>query len=250
MPPNDRNYNADYYDVITTQTEDIEFYLRFLEDHSRVLELGCGTGRVTGALMERAAHVVGVDLSEAMLERARAKHSRPEATFLQGDITAVQLERQFDLIIAPFRVIQALEHDAQVSGLFQVIRSHLADGGLAILNVFNPFLPSDQMAAGWPREQLTFVEEHELPNGDTLRVFDERMRIDSERQVLFPKLIHRRFRGERLIDEHVNPICMRYYYPDQFCDLIESHGFTVVDRWGGYRDEPYGEGGELVVAFR
>jgi len=43
---------------------------------------------------------------------------------------------------------------------------------------------------------------------------------------------------------------MRYYYPDEFVELIESHGFSIIGRWGGYSDEPYGEGGELVVAFR
>ena len=246
----DRNYNADYYDIITTQTADIEFYLNFVNAESRVLELGCGTGRVTARLLERASVVVGVDLSETMLARARAKLASTASTFVHADITTLQLDREFDLIIAPFRVLQALETDEQVRGLFQVIRDHLASEGLAILNVFNPFLPRDEMATGWPQEESGLVEEHTLPNGESLKVFDERRRIDPERQVLYPKLIHRRFRGAELVDEHVNPICMRYYYPDQFCDLIESHGFKVLDRWGGYSEEPYGEGGELVVAFR
>jgi hypothetical protein len=39
-------------------------------------------------------------------------------------------------------------------------------------------------------------------------------------------------------------------YYDQFIGLIEGHGFSVINRWGGYDNEPYGQGPELVVAFR
>jgi hypothetical protein len=68
--------------------------------------------------------------------------------------------------------------------------------------------------------------------------------------VLFPEIIYRRYREEVLIDEHVNPISMRYYYPDEFRSRILSAGFEITDLWGGYRGEVYGEGPELVVGFR
>ena len=45
------------------------------------------------------------------------------------------------------------------------------------------------------------------------------------------------------------PIAMRCYYPDEFIQLIDGYGFQVIGKWGGYAGEPYGEGGELVVAF-
>jgi hypothetical protein len=40
---------------------------------------------------------------------------------------------------------------------------------------------------------------------------------------------------------------MRCHYPDEFEALIRDHGFTVTNRWGGYRGETYGDGPELVV---
>jgi hypothetical protein len=42
---------------------------------------------------------------------------------------------------------------------------------------------------------------------------------------------------------------MRCYYPDEFTALITKHGFRVIERWGGYAGEPYGEGMELIVRF-
>jgi SAM-dependent methyltransferase len=244
----ERDYNAEYYDANTTSTADIHFYAGFVNAGTQVLELGCGTGRVTAALLEIADAVVGVDISPAMLERARDNMGEP-GSFVCGDITNIRLGRRFDLIIAPFRVLQALEHDEQVDGLFEVIRAHLAPGGIAILNVFKPLLERDEMAEGWPRQEEVPGGQLTLAGGDTLMMFDERKHLDADRQVLYPTLIYRRYRDGALVDEHVNPICMRYYYPEQLIELIEGHGFSIVDSWGGYAMEPYGQGGELVVAF-
>jgi hypothetical protein len=43
---------------------------------------------------------------------------------------------------------------------------------------------------------------------------------------------------------------MRYYYPGEFKNLIESEGFKITNSWGGYNDEEYGTGRELVVALK
>lgn len=52
------------------------------------------------------------------------------------------------------------------------------------------------------------------------------------------------------MDETVLKIAMRCYYPEQFVQVIEKHGFQVFRRWGGYIGEPYGEGSELIAQFR
>lgn len=245
----DRDYHAAYYDLTTTGMDDIAFYARYVDPGSSVLELGCGTGRVSAALSERARRVVGVDRSEAMLKRAQEKRSGPRTTYVLDDITKVRLGERFDLIIAPFRVLQALERDAQVSAFFQTIKAHLAPGGEAILNVFHPNLEAHEMASGWVIEGENYGAEFALPGGESVTLSDERRQLDAERQVLYPVLIYRRYRAGVLIDEHRSPICMRYYYPEQFLALIEGHAFSVKARFGGYAGEPYGEGGELVVVF-
>ena len=242
-------YNTEYYDAFATQTADTRFYGRMVTSETDVLELGCGTGRVTSELVGLVNTIVGVDISQPMIDRARQKVGEG-ARFVLGDITSLRLAQQFDLIIAPFRVMQALEHTAQVDGLFAVIRSHLSPGGLAILNVFNPNLPAHEMAQGWPQSGGRESSQVILANADTLVASDVRQHLDAERQVLFPELVYHRYRNGVLIDTFINPIVMRYYYPAEFLSLIEAHGGTVVDTWGGYEGERYGEGSELVVAFR
>ena len=68
--------------------------------------------------------------------------------------------------------------------------------------------------------------------------------------VLYPELDYRSYRGNDLTEEVVLKIVMRCYYPEEFTQTILKHGFEVVNRWGGYSGERYGEGPELVVEFR
>ena len=70
-----------------------------------------------------------------------------------------------------------------------------------------------------------------------------------DRLVIYPRLRCREHRGDELVSEAVLDIAMRVYYPEEFEVLIERHGFRVLDRWGGYAGEVYGQGPELVVKF-
>lgn len=61
-----------------------------LESSSRVVDLGCGTGRDANQFIERGYRVIGVDLSAALLERAR--RTAPNASFLIGDLAELPLD--------------------------------------------------------------------------------------------------------------------------------------------------------------
>src|SRR5215471_18611729 len=132
---------AQFYDVNPTIPDDVGFYQAHLPSaEAAVLELGCGTGRVLIPLAAGCRAIQGIDVSEAMLARCRQKLQAAgipptKAQVALGDITNFALGRTFDLIIAPYRVFQLLETEAQVDGLLRCVREHLAPGGTCILNV-------------------------------------------------------------------------------------------------------------------
>ena len=165
-----------------------------------------------------------------------------------GDITALDLEDRFDLVIAPFRVLQALESDRQVDGLFQSLRSHMAPGARSILNAFQPKLDPESMRTAWVSQEERLAWEVETPTG-RVACFDRRTAIDEEELILYPELIYRRYQGDELVEELTHPIVMRCYYPDDLIARIETEGFRVTNMWGGYAGEIYGAGSELVVEF-
>ena len=246
-----------YYDSQQFPIDDLIFYIeRIPSPHASVLELGCGTGRVLVPLSAHCGYIHGVDLSPSMLQvccenMAQAKLSPERARVEQGDISALDLGIKFDLITAPFRVFQLLTEDYQIDGFFDSIRKHLAPGGAMILNTFRPNGP--------PKEILTknsSVDNHydyDLPfkEGRLMRfhTFRQPAIWEGEKLVFYPNLIYQYWFDGEMIEESLMELNMRVWYPNQLLDLIESHGFSLVNQWGGYQGEMYGDGPELVTAF-
>jgi SAM-dependent methyltransferase len=245
---------ARYYDLNPNVFDDVPFYIDRLPcADARVLELGCGTGRVSLPLIEHCGFLHGLDLSDAMLAICREKieaagFGSDRIKVEHGDITAYNLGSSFDLIIAPFRVIQNLETDVQLDELFRCIRAHLQPNGRCILNVFHPYRPREELLRMWVTDQENLAWEVER-NDERMTCHDCRRRLEEDPLVLYPELIYRRWRDHEMLEEVVLPIPMRVFYPDEFLDRIRSAGFVVTGQWGGYAGEPYGGGKELVVEF-
>ena len=254
MPIDLRAEAAWYYDLNPNPPNDLPFYIdRLPVPDARVLELGCGTGRVSIPLAQTCGFVHGLDLSKAMLDICRAKISqaglgRDRIVVEQADITGFDLGTRFDLIIAPYRVLQNLETDEQLAGLFRCIQSHLAPEGRCILTAFLPNRPRDELLRSWMTNEENLAWEVERGE-ERMTCHDVRPRLTEDPLVVYPELIHRRYRGDELVDEVVLPIAMRCFYPDEFLERIRSAGFTITDTWGGYAGETYGQGPELIVEF-
>jgi SAM-dependent methyltransferase len=246
---------APYYDANPTIPDDLAFYTaRLPSADASVLELGCGTGRVLLPLAAACGSISGIERSPAMLARCRQKLQAAgipptKARAELGDITHFALGRRFDLIIAPYRVFQLLETEPQVDGLFRCVWAHLAPGGTCILNVFHP-------QGGFERERQAWGTMTEVCRWETtvdgvrLRCDERRARLDPERRILYPELIYRRCVANTWIEDAVLKIPRRCYAPEEFEQVICAHGFHIVQRWGGYAGERYGDGPELVVQFR
>jgi hypothetical protein len=205
-------------------------------------------------LAKSCGYIHGIEKSRAMLSVCQEKLQKAgipaaRACVEAGDITNFNLGQRFDLIIAPFRVLQNLETDEEVTGLFQGISRHLAPQGTCVLNVFKPYKDAEGLRREWCSDRENF--SWEMPfEGGTVTCHDHRPRMDRDKLILYPELIYRRYQGDRLVDEAVLKIVMRCYYPEGFEQLIVDHGFTIVDHWGGYSGEAYGEGSELVIQFK
>lgn len=146
-----------------------------------------------------------------------------KASAALGDITQFSLNRLFDLIIAPFRVIQCLEEEEQVDGLLSCIYGHLSTKGSCILNAFRPFARPDEYETEWCRDGESFCWQVSYIKG-RLTCHDRRQRFDAPKRVLYPELVYRYYEGEHMIDETVLPLVMRCFYPNEFERLIESRG--------------------------
>lgn len=95
----------------------------------RVLDAGCGTGRIAIELARRGCQIVGVDLDEEMLKQARRK--APELAWQQGDLSTVTLDRAFDSIVLAGNVMIYLTPGTEAAVVANMAR-HLTPGGLLV----------------------------------------------------------------------------------------------------------------------
>src|SRR5215469_2012284 len=107
-----------------------------------VLELACGTGRLTIPIAKSGTEIVGLDLTPSMLAQARTKAEAAgvKIEFVEGDCRSFELERKFALIFMAFNSMQHLHDYESLAALFRNVRKHLAEAGRFVFDVFNPNL--------------------------------------------------------------------------------------------------------------
>ncbi|MGH2538066.1 MAG: class I SAM-dependent methyltransferase [Candidatus Promineifilaceae bacterium] len=239
---------APYYDLLHTDVvADIPFVLALAAKHEDpILELGCGTGRLTLPLGRAGYAVSGVDNSAAMLDRAAAKLAAEGAnapagvTLIQADMTALALAGRFRLGLLAYNTLMHLD-SAQAAQTLRGLRRCLQPGGGLFIDLMNPF-----EAAGL-QEDLDF-QPQPLPRGPGGR---RPIRLSSAIQT---KPAEQSFsvawRIERRPAERVHlKADYHYYYPHQLELLLAAAGFRLSALWGDYGRAPFDEGTPRLLAL-
>jgi ubiquinone/menaquinone biosynthesis C-methylase UbiE len=132
---------ASQYDTNENKTRDLE--AKALRDmfstisFNAVLEIGCGTGKNTEWLLQKAEHITAVDLSEEMLSKAKEKIQSQKVEFIKTDINSEWdfTKRTFDLI--GFSLV--LEHIENLDHIFKEVYKKLNEQGLVYIGELHPF---------------------------------------------------------------------------------------------------------------
>lgn len=135
-----------FYDLdVDGYDEDIDLYQalaaqadRSARSPARVLELGCGTGRVAASLAVAGHPVVAVDRSEAMLARCRERCDGLPVRSLRGDMRTLDLGERFRLVLVPLGGLEHMASAAELASALATVERHLAPGGLAVVDVAAP----------------------------------------------------------------------------------------------------------------
>ncbi len=129
------------YDHVRDATDHQFFINKILNTHGPILEIGVGTGRLFRDAFDKGADIYGIDISPYMLEVLRNNLPEQEHHRIQvQDICAMDLDRKFNLIIAPFRVFMHLIKVEDQLKALEKVYSHLNPGGIFIFDLFVPNL--------------------------------------------------------------------------------------------------------------
>ena len=216
----------------------------------QVLELACGTGRLTLPIAQSGVKIVGLDLSASMLEQARtkAKGAGVAIEFVEGDCRTFDLERKFALIFMAFNSMQHLHDHASLAALFANVSKHLAEGGRFIFDVFNPKL---DLLVRKPDDRR-LEREYEDPDGHGTIAFESNVIYDDATQVSHIKcyFVRREAEGER-IDVRSEDLDLRCFFPQELDLLVRSQGFEIVQKFGNFERKPFASGDlKQVVACK
>jgi SAM-dependent methyltransferase len=188
-----------------------------------VLELAIGTGRVALPLVARGLELHGIDASEKMVSKLRAKDGGRDLPVAMGDFKDVPVEGRFSLIYLTFNTIYALTtQDDQVT-CFQNVAEHLTDDGVFVLDAFVPDV------ARFDRNQRTQVNEIELD-----RVFMDVSRHDPVSQTVTSQHLIVGTGGVEMYPVHI-----RYIWPSEFDLMARLAGLELKERFAGYREQPF-----------
>ena len=214
----DESDDEEFDPEIIDQTVD---FLAELAGSGRALEFGIGTGRIALPLARRGVQVSGIDMSEAMVARLRAKPGGDDIGVTIGDFTTTTVEGSFSLVYLVYNTIMNLTtQEAQVA-CFRNAAAHLEPGGCFVIKVMIP-------------------ELRRLPPGETFQVFhgsDTYWGID-EYDVANQGLISHHI---EIADGSVEVVSMpfRYAWPAEYDLMAQLAGMRSRERWSGWRREPF-----------
>lgn len=237
--------NPALYDrVYRHRRADVNFY-RMLADErlgfgapSPILELACGSGRLTVPLLRDGHRVVGLDRSEAMLEAASSRVQRLPATrrknalLLRADMRAFALKNQVSLVVAAFHSLQHLVSDEDLLTCFSQVRRSLRPDGWFVFDVLPPHPQWLDVLGALRWSRRSFLDPS---SGRRLR-HGTSHRYDAERKALHMQLHYQEVNevGAPVGKETIVRLCHRQFWPGDLDELLARAGLKVLARYSDF----------------
>lgn len=220
---------------VKTQIDGVERFMR-LEPRSRVLDLGCGSGRRTIELARRGHRVLGVDPDERALSvaRASAKGEKLNVHFMKADTRAIPYRSEIDAVVSLDGAFGQLPSDRDDLRCLEAARKALKPAGLLLLDTLNK---------EWLMRHFepNFWEQGEERKSsvvlDQIGFDFERGRLDNRRVIVDAD-------GKRT----PSFVSVRVYTLTEIKAQLERAGLTYLQSWGGFDGSAYGmDSARLVV---
>ena len=194
-----------------------------------VLELACGTGRLSVPLAQDGHEVVGVDISAAMLSRARlkAKAAGVVIEFVEDDMRSFDLGRAFAFIMVSCNSLSHLTTNDELVGALRRIAGHLAPGGLLAFDIVNPRI------ADLGRVNRAGVDMFD--EGSSANATEELLAYDPVGQI---RVIQWHVAGARDERQRTEEMRLRAIFPQELPLLLDAAGLELVSRFGDFDGNP------------
>jgi SAM-dependent methyltransferase len=240
------------YDFADRSNTGVAFYTALArETGGPILELACGTGRVSIPIARQGFAVTGLDIVPGMLEVAREKSAGLPTRWVAGDARTFDLGERFRLVFLTGNAFQAFLTRADQEALLERARAHLDDEGLFAFETRNPrWATQESNAEEWASLRShdgdwalleTREREEEWP-GYTDSSGREARRSKTQVYDHLAQILHwttyRRWREGDQERTKVTRIALRFTFPQELAALLRYNGFTLLREYGDWNLEP------------
>ncbi len=231
-----------YPDLYDALHQDIETDKNVITHYAKkcngpVLEVASGTGRLSKYITDLGLPYTGIDNSQSFLD-VSIENLGSRGTFLLRDMRDFHLNKKFDFIFIGFNSFLHNLTDKDAVSCLASIKTHLNDGGLFLLSIFQPdhsFLYRDE----YLYEARTFFDYQ----GKKCRMM-ERNSFDDETQI---NSLTWQLEIDGNLSEETYSFKQRMYYPHKMDLLFQETGFSIQEKFGDWDMNPLDEESPLQI---
>ncbi|MES5926707.1 class I SAM-dependent methyltransferase [Bacillus cereus group sp. MG9] len=230
--------NPKRYDIENKSFSDFPFLLSWAQklniQNEWILDIACGTGRVTIPFIEKGYQMIGIDIHEGMLAEAKSKSaSLKNIKWLQQDCLQLSVEEAIPLAFMVGHGFQHFLTNTHQNQLLASIHNVITDNGIFI---FDTRFPSkEELIQPSTEEYWTTITDEK---GRRCDLYTE-MSYDSIQQIQHYITTRRFYEADTLVEELKTTIDLRYTYPQELERLLVANGFELLQIYNDW------EGNEL-----
>lgn len=230
------------YDHEDSSDTGVAFYRALaMEAGGSVLEIACGTGRVTIPIAKLGFPTTGLDIVPGMLARAKMKSAGLPVRWVEEDARTFNLHEQFRFIFLTGNAFQAFVTNVEQEAVLQRVHRHLHKEGLFAFETRNPLLPNTRTREGFfPLLETHTEKQDRLPfiNADGHEQHESLTQVyDPISQILHLTSQKRWHDGEKE-QTKITRTALRYTFPQELAALLYYNGFWIERQFGDWNYEP------------
>lgn len=231
--------HAEWYECVSDgkdKIQEIDFWAKSIQAHGQpALELGSGTGRMYIPLLEKGFDITGIDTSDDMMDRCRARCQtrglKPQ--LYNQSMLELRLPRQFSLAFLPSGSLGLFIADDDIRRMFERVMAHLKPGGVFIYE-YQPVSDAIEKAGGSSNWIGDWVRG---PDGVIL-AWRNRWRRDPVAHTWECLFVVEKYVEGRLVETEANERTGRYFTAAEALEYASVAGFEDIRATKWLTDEP------------
>ncbi|WP_277586609.1 class I SAM-dependent methyltransferase [Psychrobacillus antarcticus] len=210
-----------------------------------IIDLACGTGRMTIPLAQKGFHLIGVDLHAGMLERAKLKaHDQNiKIEWIEQDCTALQLKQKSPLIFMVGNSFQHFHTNEQQNLVLRSIHNHLEKDGTFIFGIRFPNA-EELLQPSTEEYWKTYTDTVEDKKVDVFTISE----YDPLEQIQLYTTIRKYMdENDKVLEERKTNISLRYTYPKEMERLLTENGLDILHVYKDWKGSPLSRDSDEMI---